>query len=131
MKGSDTITNDIQIVVYPQYSPAAKNEPESHFMFVYTINIINHSDKRIKLVSRHWEIINADGDVEIVEGPGVVGLFPELKAGESFAYTSYANLDTKWGTMEGYYTFIDEYGDTFDVQIGRFYLAVPQEIELI
>ena len=45
--------------------------------------------------------------------------------GDEFEYESYCPLDTSWGTMEGTYQMQDDEGDTFDVEIGRFYLCLP------
>ena len=73
-----------------------------------------------------WVIINADGDREEVDGPGVVGYLPELNAGESFEYSSSCPLDTNWGTMEGHYSFMGDDGVKFDALIGRFYLISDQ-----
>ncbi len=41
-----------------------------------------------QLVSRHWIITDAAGQVEEVKGPGVVGEQPTIKPGETYAYAS-------------------------------------------
>lgn len=93
-------------------------------MFAYRITIKNEGVQRVRLISRHWVIINGDGDREDVEGPGVVGKFPTLAPGEEFQYTSFCPLDTEWGTMEGTYRMQREDGSLFDAVIGRFFLAM-------
>ena len=77
----------------------------------------------MRLLSRQWIIINAEGDRQDVEGPGVVGYLPEMAPGESFEYTSSCPIDTNWGTMEGSYTFMEEDGNKIKAAIGRFYLV--------
>ena len=52
-----------------------------------------------------------------------MGEHPRLSPGEGFKYTSYCPLPTTWGTMEGTYQFETDEGETFEVKIGRFYLA--------
>lgn len=120
---SDTVTGGIRIRAVSQYLPGQSNPAEHRFMFAYRIIISNESMHWTKLVSRHWVIINADGERQDVEGSGVVGKTPALSPGESFEYTSFCPLDTEWGSMEGTYQMQREDGETFDVNIGRFFLA--------
>lgn len=122
-KGSETTTEGIRIKVIPQYLPSESKTENSNYLFAYTITIYNESDIAIKLISRHWIIINADGEREDVEGEGVVGYQPELNPGNSFTYTSYCPLDTEWGTMEGTYKMVRDDGSSFYAKIGRFYLS--------
>ena len=98
---------------------AAKNH-----VFRYTIIIANEGDVPAQLVSRHWIIIDANGHREEVKGPGVVGETPRLEPGKSFKYQSFCQLKTSWGTMEGTYQMKRDDGDTFDVNIQRFYLRM-------
>ena len=46
----------------------------------------------MKLINRHWEITDAVGNIEIVDGPGVVGQQPILNPGESFEYNSFCSV---------------------------------------
>ena len=47
--------------------------------------------------------------------------------GEKFEYSSFAPLQTQWGTMEGSYMMQREDGSTFDVHVRRFYLVGPHQ----
>lgn len=120
---SDTVTEGIRVQVYPDYVPEQSNPELFRFSFSYKVVITNQSDIKVKLLSRHWIIINSDGDQQEVEGPGVVGYTPELEPGESFEYSSHTPINTPWGTMEGSYTFLRDDGSKFDAAIGRFYLV--------
>jgi ApaG protein len=120
--GSDSTTEGIRIQVFPDYLPEQSAPDQKQFFFSYRVLITNQGEKWAKLLSRHWIIINADGDRQDVEGPGVVGHVPELNSGESFEYTASCPLDTNWGTMEGYYVFMRNDGTKFKVNIERFYL---------
>ncbi len=120
---SDTLTEGIRIQVFPDYLPEQSNPDVNRFSFSYKVIITNESEMRIKLVSRHWLIINSDGDQEKVDGPGVVGYTPELEPGESFEYSSFSTVNTGWGTMEGSFSMVREDRSKFDAQIGRFYLV--------
>jgi ApaG protein len=122
---SEAITQGIKIQVEPEYVPEQSSPELGKYLFAYRVTLTNEGDKWAKLISRHWIIINADGDREDVDGPGVVGYTPELSPGESFEYTSFCTLNTNWGTMEGSYQMIRENGDLFDADIARFYLYDP------
>ncbi len=122
---SEAITQGIKIQVEPEYVPEQSSPELGKYLFAYRVTLTNEGDKWAKLISRHWIIINADGDREDVDGPGVVGYTPELSPGESFEYTSFCTLNTNWGTMEGSYQMIRENGDMFNADIARFYLYDP------
>jgi ApaG protein len=126
---SEAVTEGIRVEVYPEFIPEQSIPEESKYVFAYRVVITNESDKWAKLLSRRWIIINADGDREDVEGPGVVGYTPELEPGESFEYTSFCPLNTNWGTMEGSFKMILKNGETFDARIARFYLFDPALVQ--
>ena len=121
--GSDTVTEGIRVQVFPEYVSEQSNPELNRFVYSYRIVITNEGDRWAKLLARHWIIINADGDREDVEGPGVVGFTPELYPGESFEYSSSCPLDTNWGTMEGSFKMMREEGEKFDAKVSRFYLV--------
>lgn len=121
--GSDTTTEGIRVIAEATFL-AEDSEPEQHqFVYAYRIRIKNEGPRRARLKARHWVILDADNNREDVRGPGVVGKHPDLKTGEEFEYTSGCSLRTKWGTMEGTYSFEREDGSPFEVSIGRFFLV--------
>jgi len=120
---SDTITDGIRVQVFPEYLPEQSSPEIGRFIFAYRVLITNEGSRWAKLLSRRWVIINAEGDSDEVEGPGVVGFVPELHPGESFEYSSSCPLNTNWGTMEGEYSMMREDGGKFRVKVGRFYLV--------
>jgi ApaG protein len=127
---SETVTRGIRIKVEPEYVPEQSSPEQGKYLFAYKVTITNESDSWAKLLTRHWIIINADGDEEIVDGPGVVGYTPDLDPGESFEYTSFCTLDTYWGTMEGYYRMTRDDDQIFIVEISRFYLFNPEPVSV-
>lgn len=126
--GSVTTTEGIKISVNPSYV-GLRYLPtgEERFVFEYSITIENVGEKWVKLLSRRWLIIDADGSEEVVEGPGVVGENPELAPSDSFSYSSWSPLKTRWGTMEGAFFFVDADGARVEAAIDRFYLVVPDQ----
>lgn len=120
---SDTLTEGIRIQAAAQYLPQESDPDSNKYFFVYKIRIVNEGERRARLLSRHWIILDAQNRREDVEGSGVVGQHPSLGPGEMFEYKSYCPLKTPWGTMEGTYTFTRESGENFHAKIGRFFLV--------
>ncbi|MGL9734802.1 MAG: Co2+/Mg2+ efflux protein ApaG [Symbiopectobacterium sp.] len=107
----------------------AQSEPyESRFVFAYTITIRNLGRNPVQLVGRYWMITNANGRQTEVQGEGVIGEQPVIEPGSEFQYTSGTVLETPLGTMEGHYNMIDHQGDSFQVPISVFRLAIPSLI---
>ena len=90
--GSIHTTEQIQIVVEPQYLPEESQPADSFWVFTYEVVVTNMGKKTVQLLSRHWIITDANGKQDHVRGPGVVGKTPLLKEGESFSYTSFCPL---------------------------------------
>ena len=107
----------------------SESAPEQHrYFFAYKISIKNNGNSTAQLMSRHWIITDALGHIEEVKGPGVVGLQPKITPGQSFEYDSACPLKTSSGSMKGYYQFIDESGETFEIEIPEFYLIAPTAV---
>jgi ApaG protein len=98
------------------------------YVFAYTITIENVGDEAGQLLNRHWYVTDGGGDVQEVQGPGVVGKQPRIVPGESFRYTSAAVLATPVGSMHGSYEFQRDNGALFDVPIQAFSLSVPNVV---
>lgn len=126
---SDSTTHDIRVGAAAFYMPQESDPEQSTWQFGYNIVIVNNSDRTVQLKRRYWIIIDADGGQHEVNGPGVVGQKPVLEPGQAFKYSSFAQLATDWGTMEGYYEFQAEGGEPFKVEIARFYLTTEQRSE--
>lgn len=83
---------------------ARRIEAPYKYGYAYTVSIHNLSaSSMIQILSRRWIIRDGDMRDRIVEGPGVVGYQPILKPGQSFEYTSYTMLQSRYGSMLGTY----------------------------
>ena len=124
---SDTTTRGIRIEVESEYEPERSSPLESYFFFSYHVRISNLGEETAQLLSRVWIITDSDGEVQTVEGPGVVGETPVLAPGERFEYQSFCPLDTPIGTMRGTYQMIvpEDRGAEFEATIAPFTLACP------
>ena len=125
---SDTITRGIRIHVKSQYLSDRSSPRDSQYLFAYHVRISNEGAETAQLVSREWIITSAEGEVERVKGPGVVGEQPVLEPGASFEYTSYCPLKTSVGSMHGSYQMVTPGGEKFDAQIAPFTLAAPHAL---
>jgi ApaG protein len=125
---SDTTTRGIRIQVTSTYVPEQSSARDSHYLFAYHIRITNVGNETAQLISREWIITSADGEVERVKGPGVVGEQPVLQPGGSFEYTSYCPLKTSVGSMHGSYQMVTAAGDKFEALIAPFTLAAPHAL---
>jgi len=125
---SDTTTRGIRIQISSVYVPERSDPEQSHYFFAYHVRVSNLGKEAAQLVSRHWIITDAEGQVEEVRGPGVVGEQPLLKPGDSFQYTSFCPLKTAVGSMQGSYRMVTGGGEEFDAVIRPFSLAVPTAV---
>ena len=122
---SEATTNGVKVQVTSRFLEERSNPQTKKFVFAYTVTITNTESVPVQLISRKWIIRDADGDIETIEGPGVVGEKPVLQPGQSFEYTSFCPLETPFGTMEGHYNMVAADGSRFQAKIAPFGLATP------
>lgn len=127
------MTKQIKIKVTAQASflPQESSPENNRFLWSYDITILNESDDIIQLLNRHWKITDMTGKMEEVRGPGVIGLQPIIKPGKQFAYSSFCQLSTPQGTMEGNYEMQNLAEHHFIVEIPKFHLKAPEKVSAI
>jgi ApaG protein len=125
---SEAVTHDIRVQVEAKYAPEHSEPHNKQWFFYYTIQITNQGSETVQLISRHWIITDANGQVEEVKGLGVVGKQPVLAPGQSFRYTSGCPLTTPFGSMKGTYQMIRASGGQFEIEIAPFTLSEPYTI---
>ena len=111
-----------------QYIPEWSSLSSRQYAFAYTVRISNQGRATARLESRHWIITDGAGHIEEVRGPGVVGVQPRLRPGESFEYTSWCVLATPSGELRGTYQMVTDEGGAFDADIAPFRLSLPQSL---
>ena len=119
-------THGIQIGVESDFRPGHSFPHRSQYLHVYSIYIKNYNDFPVQLISRHWDITEADGSTKVVEGPGVIGEQPIIEPNGMHSYSSFCVLEFPIGRMAGFYTMkrMDTEA-TFDVHIPAFQLIMP------
>ena len=120
--------HDIAVSVETQFLDEQSTPQDNRYVFSYTIRIRNRGTIGARLLSRHWIITDANGDVREVRGDGVVGEQPMVHPGEGYEYTSGAILETSVGTMHGSYQMVAEDGTRFDADIPSFVLSIPRTL---
>lgn len=125
---SDTTTRGVRVQVESLYVAERSSPRDNSYFFAYHVRIANTGSETVQLLSREWTITDADGEVERVSGPGVVGEQPVLRPGQQFEYTSFCPLKTSVGAMQGAYQMVTSDGEKFDVAIAPFTLAVPHAV---
>jgi len=112
----------ILVEVQPRHLPEQSAPEQGLYVFAYTITITNAGEVPTQLISRSWNVNDANGHTEKVRGLGVIGQQPLLQPGETFEYTSGTRLRTPTGTMHGSYFFVAEDGERFETDIPMFVL---------
>lgn len=120
------VTNGIQVNVQVQLETNHTQVERNYYLFSYRITIQNLSNKRVQLLRRNWYVTDFVAYEKMIEGDGVIGQQPIIEPTNSYTYTSYCELNSGVGSMEGYYTFLD-FTDltTFKVDIPKFELVAP------
>ncbi len=111
-----------RVEVQPRFLPEQSAPEQGMFVFAYSVKITNTGDVAAQLISRAWNVNDANGRTEKVKGLGVVGQQPLLKPGDTFEYTSGTRLRTATGTMHGSFFCVAEDGEKFDVDVPMFVL---------
>lgn len=121
----EKITHGVKIMVRPIYRRGNSSPRTGRYVWTYDVKIQNCRDEEIQLLNRFWRISDANGHVEEVQGPGVVGDRPMIKPLENYNYSSQTFISTPSGTMYGYYEMISTKGDSLKIDIPIFPLELP------
>ena len=103
-----------RVEVLPRFLAEQSAPAQGLYVFSYTITITNIGAVPAQLISRTWNVNDANGHTEKVKGLGLVGQQPLLKPGDAFEYTSGTRLRTPTGTMHGSFFCVAEDGEKFD-----------------
>jgi ApaG protein len=111
-----------RVEVTPHYLAEQSSVEQGLYVFSYTVTITNIGQVPAQLISRTWNVNDANGHTEKIKGLGVVGQQPLLKPGQAFEYTSGTRLRTPTGTMHGSFFCVAEDGEKFDTDVPMFVL---------
>jgi ApaG protein len=117
-------TAGIRITVRPSFRADHSRPSRGEWVFAYRVRIENVGTQPAQLLSRRWRIHDSAGEDTEVEGEGVVGEQPVIRAGGVHEYESFCVLKSPSGHMEGEYRFVRADGSRFEATIPRFLLEV-------
>ncbi len=116
------------ITTHTSYIPDQSDPDHEKFIWSYEITIENATEEIVQLLNRYWRITDLSGHVEEIRGHGVIGLQPLIKPEKKFVYTSFCQLMTPQGTMEGHYEMQNLDEVHFNVSVPKFILSAPSSI---
>jgi ApaG protein len=123
------VTEGISVAVETAFQPTQSNPLNMEFLYTYTITIQNLTPYPVKLLSRHWHIIDSIGTHREVQGDGVIGRQPVIEPNNTYQYSSAAGLRSELGKMFGTYTIENLFNKKkFSVVIPEFQLIVPAKL---
>jgi len=123
-------TANVIVKVTPEYLEEESTPENRVYTFAYNVSIENNRRDSIQLLNRHWKIFAGGVQIADVKGEGVVGEKPVLQAGEIHRYRSFSVVNSETAHMFGYFTFIAENGEFFDVAIPEFQLNYQPALTL-
>ena len=121
----EATTRGVTVRVAVSFLPEQSEPRRDRWFWAYHVRIENGTERRVRLLTRHWTIVDGRGAKSVVDGDGVVGEQPLIGPGDSFDYVSGCPLVTPSGAMEGHYGMVGDDGRGFDVAIPRFPLVAP------
>lgn len=108
--------------------PERTDPVAERYAYAYTVTIRNTGDVAAQLIARHWLITDQRDQTEEVRGLGVVGQQPMLKPGEEHQYTSWTELQTPQGTMQGTYFCMTVDAESFEALVPAFLLGNARDL---
>ena len=142
-EGSDTESDDdasdfiettrgIRISVRSFFLEDQSEPDDRQYVWAYRVRIENTGGEHVRLLRRSWQITDARGRTQRVDGEGVLGEQPLLGPGDAFEYTSGTPLETPSGFMRGAYRMVEtRSGENFDVAVPPFSLDSPYLLGLV
>src|ERR1700709_1433701 len=111
---SDPTNPKIRVEVETSYIEEQSDPRDKRFVFSYPITIRNEGQVPARLLTRHWIITDANGNVKETRGDGVVGGELYLKPGQGFRDSRGAVIETPLRTMKRCYQMMADDGQQFD-----------------
>ena len=115
----------ISVTAVTKYMESRSDPETNQYAFGYAVTIVNKGDVPVQLLRRHWLIKSDNGNVQEVQGEGVIGEQPRLIPEGTFKYSSWVMLQTPTGHMEGRYLFINDDGFQSWEEVPLLFFEVP------
>mgnify|MGYP000666247888 FL=1 len=119
---------DLSVGVKTEFLAEQSDPSRNRYVFAYRVTITNSGIQSAQLMSRKWIITDGDGKIQEVSGEGIVGQQPIIEPGQQHQYTSGTVLETKVGSMSGFYSMVAADGHEFSALIPSFTLSYPNAL---
>lgn len=120
-------TSDIIVSACPVLIEDEQEMTCARKLWGYYLCIENHSDKKISLIGKDWNITDDKGNRFSDDSYGFKGEIPELEPGECFEFTSTAPLNADMAVFYGVCRIKKEgQEDIEDIKVPTFYLSTPE-----
>ncbi|MBF0381897.1 MAG: Co2+/Mg2+ efflux protein ApaG [Magnetococcales bacterium] len=116
---------NIEVNAVTKYMESRSDPDNDQYAFGYALTISNNGYEPAQLLRRHWFVKSDNGNIQEVQGEGVIGEQPLIKPGGVFKYTSWAMLQTTTGHMEGRFLFVAADGTESWEDVAPFFFEVP------
>jgi ApaG protein len=122
----DAVTQGVRISVVHHFQEPISAPVQGEFIFSYRVRIENGSGEPLRLLSRHWKVVEATGLTQRIDGEGVRGIQPLIPPGQVHEYASWCRVRTEMGKMGGHYLMErPSDGERIRVAIPEFQLVAP------
>jgi len=114
------------------YNESSIIPPHFHYGYEITQRMDKSGDSKesMRLERRYWKIDSLNDHIDEVDGPGVIGEYPELLPGTSHTYASRTSFGVPKGKMGGFFTYRKMYKDACTLlHTPTFELNVPKMID--
>ncbi|MCB9244845.1 MAG: Co2+/Mg2+ efflux protein ApaG [Flavobacteriales bacterium] len=123
------ITQGVKVSVEANYEIHLSDPDRLNNIFSYHVLIENVGSAPVKLIRRHWIIVDCLHAQREVEGDGVIGEQPLIDPEQYHEYESWCSLHGEVGKMWGTYLFQNCLtGQEFLVDIPVFHLVTPYKL---
>jgi len=110
--------DSVGITIDCEYFSSRSAPEQGQFCWLYTVTLSNHCQQSVQLFRRHWQLIDAHGMQQDIQGLGIdtMGHQPQLGRDEFFEYSSFVYLTKQSGIMLGHFDFKKESGGFFTIK---------------
>lgn len=120
-------TAGVAISVETFYQPESSNPVDRIYRFAYRVLIENNNTFPIKLIQRHWYILDSHSTKrKETKSEGIDGIQPTILPGKSYRFLSGITLHTGLGKMHGHFLMKNQKDHTtFEVVLPEFEMTAP------
>ena len=100
-----SVDGNSQMTIHVASTYKELREDDGLHAWSYKVEFRNEGKTTVQLMTRHWVIVDANGKIEEIKGPGARGQLPIIRPSGSWSYESGTRIATESGSMHGYFTF--------------------------